>query len=171
MLERPDVPDDQVIARIAAVGPRRVVGAAILLVLGALLLWVAVTEPPASPLWLVFLLALGAASIWLGVRLWQATAVRIELTPRELREEGGRTIARIDQIRTVGRGVFAFKPSNGFVLTLDRPGTMVWAPGLWWRVGRRVGVGGVTARHDGRAMAEIIELEVNRLRRRVNPEG
>jgi hypothetical protein len=32
-----------------------------------------------------------------------------------------------------------------------------WQPGLWWRLGKRVGVGGVAPGHQTKAMAQIIE--------------
>jgi hypothetical protein len=121
-------------------------------------------QATAAAPWLVVLFALGGAAIWLGVRLWQATALPLELTPAGLRVADGRVVARMAEIGRVGHGVFAFKPSNGFVLTLDRPAAAAWAPGLWWRLGKRVGVGGVTSRHEGRAMAEIIEIELRRRR-------
>jgi hypothetical protein len=34
----------------------------------------------------------------------------------------------------------------------------VYAPGLWWRAGRRVAVGGVTSRAEGKAVAELINV-------------
>jgi hypothetical protein len=40
-------------------------------------------------------------------------------------------LARIDEIASLDRGTFAFKPSNGFLLRLSRKGTRVWRPGLW----------------------------------------
>ena len=31
-----------------------------------------------------------------------------------------------------------------------------WAPGMWWRVGRRVGVGGLTGGAESRAVADAL---------------
>ncbi|MFN3972167.1 MAG: hypothetical protein ACK4GO_13210 [Gemmobacter sp.] len=146
----------RVIARLYPSAPRRAFGAGVLVALGALLLWVAFVVPPQDFGWRVFLLAAGALAIWGALRLWQATAQGLELTATELREDGGRVLARLSEVREVARGALAFKPSNGFLLVLDRPGPGVWAPGLWWRVGRRVGVGGVTSGQEARFMAETI---------------
>ncbi|MBL4559156.1 MAG: hypothetical protein JKP98_25190 [Rhodobacteraceae bacterium] len=66
----------------------------------------------------------------------------------------------IAEIERVDRGALAFKPSGGFVLHLAAPGTAGWAPGLWWRVGRRLGVGGATNPMEGRAMADIIAVRI-----------
>ena len=64
--------------------------------------------------------------------------------------------------RSVDRGLFAFKPSNGFVVVLSQGGWRGWAPGLWWRLGRRLGVGGVTSAAQAKAMAEILSIEIAR---------
>ncbi|RDC75503.1 hypothetical protein DLJ49_01470 [Rhodovulum sp. 12E13] len=137
---------------------RRAAGAGMLGLLGAILLWVALATPPSAPGWSLFLLAFGGLAIFGGWRLWQATATGLVLTDEGLADTTGRTIARLDEIVAVERGMLAFKPSNGFLLHLSRPGTRHWSPGLWWRLGRRVGVGGVTGAGETRAMADLIAL-------------
>jgi hypothetical protein len=34
----------------------------------------------------------------------------------------------------------------------------VWRPGMWWRVGRRIGVGGMTPAHQCKHISEIIAV-------------
>lgn len=153
---------ERVIARLHPSQPRRAFGALVLASLGCLLLYLALWTPPAELGWQVFLLALGAGALLMTVQLWQATAVAIELTGVELRESTGRRIALVQDVRFVGRGALAFKPSNGFSLSLATPASRVWAPGLWWRLGRRVGIGGVTAGHEAKFMAEAIEAMIAR---------
>jgi hypothetical protein len=63
---------------------------------------------------------------------------------------------------SVARGALAFKPSNGFPVTLRARGPFVWEPGLWWRIGRRVGVGGVTPGTPARFMAERMQERIAR---------
>jgi len=128
--------------------------------LGAIPLWVALAAPPAELGWHVFLLAFGALALALGWRFWRATAPALVLTPEGLGDTEGREIARLDDILAVERGMLAFKPSNGFLLRLARPGSRHWSPGLWWRLGRRVGVGGVTGAGETRAMADLIALRL-----------
>jgi hypothetical protein len=147
-----------VIAIIHPSAPRRAVGSGLLAVLGLLLIYLALWEPPADLVWVVFLLVLGGGAIALAFRLWKASEVPLELTREELRERGGRRLALVADIREVTRGPFAFKPSNGFLLTLKVPGPRVWAPGLWWRLGRRVGIGGVTSGQEAKNMADILTL-------------
>jgi hypothetical protein len=35
-----------------------------------------------------------------------------------------------------------------------------WVPGLWWRIGKRVGVGGVTPSQPARYMAEVMSAMI-----------
>lgn len=143
---------------------RRAFAIGMLGVLGALLLWLAAVAPPRDPGLLATLLGGGGGALLLAARLRAATAGGLVYVGGVLREaaEGGRQIARIEDVEHVDRGAFAFKPSNGFLLTLRRgaPGGRAWAPGLWWRLGRRVGVGGVMRGAEARALAEILGIEV-----------
>ncbi len=146
---------DEVLATIEASAPRRWAGVAMLSTVGLLVLYVAFATPPAL-MWQIFLLIVGGAAMWLAYRVWHATQDRIELTRTELRTGTGQVIAIVDEIEAVDRGVFAFKPSNGFLVRMrSKPGN-TWAPGLWWRLGRRVGVGGMTAASEAKFMSEML---------------
>lgn len=149
----------QELLRIEVSQPRRAIGAGALVGLGGLLLYIALTEPPA-PGWLVFLLALGGGSLWFASVLWQATQRALILTEEALEEEGGAVIARLDEVVRIDRGMLAMKPSNGFSLLLRTRGARAWRPGLWWRWGRRVAVGGVTSGHQTRPVADIIAIKI-----------
>lgn len=140
---------------------RRVVAVVVLAAVGLLPIWVLLTAPPAHPGWMLFLLGVGAGMLWLTVRLWQATDKAIVLTRAGLFDSDGTCIAPLADIVAVDRGVFAFKPSGGFALRLSRAPGRGWAPGLWWRVGRQLGVGGVTPNAQGRAMADMIALALS----------
>jgi len=137
---------------------RRMIAVLVTAVVGLLPIRVLLTAPPAHPGWIVVLLALGAGMLWLSVRLWQATDRTILLTRAGLFDSAGTCIAALSDIAEVDRGVFAFKPSGGFVLRLTHAPGRDWAPGLWWRFGRQLGVGGVTPNAQGRAMAEMIAI-------------
>jgi hypothetical protein len=154
------VQDEEIIIALRPAPARRAIGAAIVAALGALLIWLALVAPPASALWLVFLIGLGALALWGAWRMWLATGSAVELTEGGLRDSDGTLIAAFDEIEAIDRGMFAFKPSNGFLLRLGRPGPRAWRPGLWWRAGRRVGVGGLTPRGAGRAMADAIQIRL-----------
>lgn len=152
--------DGPVLATLGASPLRRMTGVAVVGCLGLFLVWLAMTVPDAGAGFRAFMIAGGGLALYCALRLWHATAARLELTPDMLGASDGRCLAHTDDIQAVSRGTFAFKPSNGFVLTLSDPGTFAWAPGLWWRIGRRVGVGGVTDPASGRALAERIALIV-----------
>ena len=149
--------DDNVLARLHASPIRRWLGVGMLGVLGAALIWLALSGP-AQQGWARALLALaGLAAVALGDVMRRATAHGLELTRYALRDSSGRVLAEVDQIVRVHRGVFAFKPSNGFKLTLARAHDAAWMPGLWWRFGRQLGVGGVIPGTQAKYMAEVLE--------------
>ncbi|SDW18662.1 hypothetical protein [Litoreibacter albidus] len=146
----------EVIVGLIPSAPRRLFGTVVLYALGGLLLYLVVTQPPEG-LHLVFLLIiLGAASIYGGYRMWDVTGHMIELTEQELRLSDGRVIFRMEDVHKVDRSFFAFKPSNGFLVTLKVAYPKAWAPGLWWRLGKRVGVGGLTSGAEGKMMADTL---------------
>jgi hypothetical protein len=95
-------------------------------------------------------------------KLQLATTRKLFLTEEALTDSEGTMIARVEDIVAVNRGAFAMKPSNGFTLTLKNPAPRAWQPGLWWRLGRRVAVGGVTPGSQARPMADIIAIIIAR---------
>lgn len=143
--------------------PRLALGTGILCLLGGLVLEVAVTGAFGFGARLM-LLALASAAFLLAYALWRTGRLTLELDKEGLREAGpeGRVVARLEEIRSVDRGVFAFKPSSGFVLSLKRSAPAAWSPGLWWRIGRRVGVGGLVPAWQTKVVAEAITLELAR---------
>lgn len=150
---------DEIVAVIEASAGRRFLGIGSLWGLAILLVYVAIAQPPELG-WQMFLIVTGAGAAWMAELMRRATALRLELTMTELRDSGGTQLCRIEDVVSMERGMFAFKPSNGFLLNLNnRPGR-VWRPGLWWRLGKRIGVGGMTPGSQGKTMAEIISAMV-----------
>ncbi|MFQ6549757.1 hypothetical protein AADZ90_017545 [Aestuariibius sp. 2305UL40-4] len=136
--------------------PRRYLAYGCLLFLGVLLVYLAFVG--ASGLGhRTLLVAFGVGALVTAEALRRATSKAIVLTNECLEEEGtGRVIAQLDEIERVDRGLFAFKPSNGFSIRLTKPRSRAWVLGLWWRSGRHVGIGGVTPKPAATAMAEMI---------------
>ncbi len=126
--------------------------------LGVVLILTAGQLPDPSPLGLVTLLALGGVALWMAWNMYQATGRDVILTREAVTDSQGETIARLEDITSVDSGFFAFKPSNGFLLRLSSKASRRWVPGLWWRVGTRVGIGGATNGKAARDMADIIRL-------------
>ena len=156
--------DDAGSIRVEVAPARRWTGIGMFALLGLLLFWLALAQPPASLPLRVGVLAGAVLAFWLSVRMREATRRGLVLIGAELRESGsgGRLLASLDQVREVDRGALAFKPSHGFLLHLARGagGGRVWAPGLWWRMGSRVGVGGVLRASETRFLAETIALRL-----------
>lgn len=147
---------DKVLATVSASAPRRFFAMGVLGLLGLLLIYIAFSTPPETLGWQIFLIAFGAFAVWAAVVLGKATQHVIELTSTELRESSGRVLCRVEDIEDVSRGVFAMKPSNGFLIKVKNAERRAWAPGLWWRLAGRIGVGGVTAASQSKVMSEII---------------
>ncbi|MEM6587093.1 MAG: hypothetical protein AAF641_01495 [Pseudomonadota bacterium] len=147
---------DDVITELYASPSRRYLGVGMLLILGGLLVYTGLAHPPAVLGWQAFLLGMGAACLWVAEKMRQATAHGVELTEAGLRSSDGEIIAAMDDIASVDRSIFVFKPSNGFVVRLKRSTPSRWMPGLWWRMGKRIGIGGVTPGGAGKIMADML---------------
>ncbi|MEM6619804.1 MAG: hypothetical protein AAF631_10930, partial [Pseudomonadota bacterium] len=50
------------------------------------------------------------------------------------------------------------RPSNGFLIRLDEPEEAAWEPGLYWCLGRRIGIGGATNPAEAKRLAQKIEV-------------
>jgi len=152
--------DDEILARLTPKPVRRGLAVAMIAALGGILLYLALAAPPAALGWQAFLVAMGAGALALADAVRRATALGLVLTEEALCDTAGRELCRVADIVGVERGPFAFKPSNGFLLRLSAPGPRAWAPGLWWRLGRRIGVGGVTARAEAKFMADLLAARI-----------
>lgn len=149
--------ENEVLATVRASAGRRFLGLVSLGLLGVLLIYIAFVRPP-ELIWQMFLIGVGGAALWMADAMRRATASMVELTPKGLRDGDGTVIAAIEDIQGMDRGFFAFKPSNGFLLKL-RAGAgdgRIWRPGLWWRMGRRIGVGGMTPGSQTKFMSDVL---------------
>lgn len=105
------------------------------------------------------ILALFAAAIgWFGQALLFTKARAVVFEDGRLFDDSGVEICRIDDIAELEKGLHLYKPSSGFVLKLKTKQTTAWSPGLWWRIGHRVGVGGATPGRRAKAMADAIMM-------------
>jgi len=127
-----------------------------LALLGGLLIYLAFSVPFSTSQ--VVLIISGTLVLIAASRLYAATSQVIELTQSELRVRGGVVLAELSNIAKVERGAFAFKPSNGFLVSTKTSGPRRWAPGLFWCFSRRIGIGGVTGAPQTKGMAEAIAV-------------
>ena len=104
-------------------------------------------------------LALFAAAIgWFGQALFFTKARAVIFEGDRLYDDSGVEICHLDDVAELEKGLHLFKPSSGFVLKLKTKQPAAWSPGLWWRIGHRVGVGGATPGRRAKAMADAIVM-------------
>lgn len=151
--------DDGVLATVGASPGRRLLACGVIYGLGALVIYLTLVQPPPFG-WLIFMLVLGVAVLLMAERLRIATREVLVWRADGLYSASGAQLAALDQIKGIDRGAFAFKPSNGFILKLSEKQDRHWAPGLWWRFGRVLGVGGTVSAGQAKFMAEQIAIAI-----------
>ena len=151
---------EEVLAELSAAPARWLFGVAMLFFLGALVIYLGIAAPGLGFGKRAFLVIVGSLFLLSGERSRRTKDVTIRLTATRLIDSEGRLLAQIENITGVDRGVMAIKPSNGFLMYLDHKPGRAWVPGLWWRLGSFVGVGGSTQSGPAKFMAELIAMRV-----------
>ncbi len=130
------------ILKIQPSASRRIFSVLILSLSAGVMIYFAITDPEQSIVLKLILLFLA------GIFLWQVQAsLRFPNAALILKRDGlyddqGELICRLSNIALVDRGWFSIKPSNGFLLRLHEKTSIKWLPGVYWRIGKRMGVGG-----------------------------
>ncbi|MGB0498857.1 MAG: hypothetical protein ACPGID_11005 [Rubricella sp.] len=138
--------------------PARVfLGAGSIAAIGALMVFAGFTARDASPLHLFLLFGIALLCLWQAKRMWDASRRSIHLTEGGLYLDTGEALAPMDEVERIERSIFAFKPSGGFLLVMRNKAPRASMAGLFWRRGRRIGIGGTTPGWQGRAAADLIE--------------
>jgi hypothetical protein len=150
---------DDVLATIEASAMRRWIAIGMLGFVGFVCLWISLSKPPSGG-YLITLLGLGVLAAWMAWRLWSATEHKLILTEKDLRSADGMVLAEVADIEALDRGFFAFKPTHGFLIKTKTKGPKTWRPGMWWRMGRSIGVGGVTPGSQSKFMAEMLSAMI-----------
>lgn len=148
--------DTEILLEISPSPMRRWMALICLAGLAGLLMMLAIGDVP--DLWRLFFVLLGTGVLWSGNKLRLSTLDGLVLTRDALMTASGRRLAAIDNVETVERGVFAFKPSNGFLIRLKASDGSGWSPGLWWKTGRRIGVGGTLSGGQSRSLADLMAV-------------
>lgn len=146
------------IARMEMSTPRFWLVVAALAALGAVIVWSALGG--GTSILRTIIAAFGLVLIYASARLAITGRQGLVLTGETLTDTRGRELCRVADVARVDRSVLALRPSNGFMIHLKSSAQRAWHPGLWWRFGRRVGVGGLTPAGQGRAMADLLAVLV-----------
>ncbi len=145
-----------IIARLQISQGRRWAGVIVLGLIGVGLIYSGLVYPPATLLGRLAIFLLGSLLLLQAYWNLQVKSGALILKEDGLWVEGGAQLAALDNIETVQVSAFAIKPSNGFAVVLKQPVRSKWVPGLYWCVGRRIGVGGATNPSQSKAMAELL---------------
>ncbi|MGB1236218.1 MAG: hypothetical protein ACPG5U_10840, partial [Planktomarina sp.] len=124
-----------------------------------LCMYMVFNTPPSFGLTTIGLLIAGGA-FWAFFTMYRGTQLGIEMTDAGLFLTDGTELAAMDKILKVDRGTFSVKPTNGFTLILKDKAPFAYVPGLYWRTGRKLGIGGVTAPQVGKFMAEQLAMRI-----------
>ncbi len=146
----------EILARLQIAPVRRWFGVIILALIGVGLIYSGLVYPPAALLGRLAIFLLGFLMILQAYWNLQVRSGALVLKEDGLWVENGPQLAALDNIETVQVSAFSIKPSNGFAVVLRSPARLKWVPGLYWCVGRRIGVGGATHPAQAKAMAELL---------------
>ena len=151
---------DKAIAIIRPSPVRRLVALAATVGCGLVLIYFAFTAKDVAFLWKSVSVVIGVLLVFMADWLRRSTRVSIELSRSGIRDTEGRMLCALDNIEAVERSAFSLKPSNGLGVKLKTPESAAWVPGLWWRYGRRLGIGGITPAAEAKFMGDLIALHL-----------
>lgn len=95
---------------------------------------------------------------WFAWAMASAKASSLTFDGETLTDNAGVAVCHIDEVDRIERGFAMFKPSGGFAILLKAEKPRGWSPGLWWRWGKRIGVGGATYGRAARNMADSMSI-------------
>ena len=65
-------------------------------------------------------------------------------------------ICRISDIQRVDSSPYTFKSANGFIIILKEKTSFQLVPGLYWRLGRRISVGGLISKNESKLLSTAV---------------
>ena len=62
-------------------------------------------------------------------------------------------ICRIEDIETIDTSPYTFRSANGFIVFLRERSTFKIVPGLYWRLGNRISIGGLVSKAESKFLS------------------
>lgn len=157
----------EIIVKIQPSFGRRLFGIIILCLSALVMLNFALKGSAHSTVLKFILFGLGVMFLWQAQSSWRFANAALILKREGLFDDQDRLICSMSNIAGVDRGWFSFKPSNGFLLRLKKPVGRKWYPGLFWLIGKRMGVGGAISPVQTKEMSDKLILLIEESRHRV----
>ena len=153
---------DEVLITVKPANARRAIGVGAQVALATLLIWFGFVGDGQLAA-RIALIGAGSLLLFAARFIWISSGRSLELTMTTLREvPTNRLLTRVDDVSAVERGMQVLKPSNGLIVRTKTPNERTYAPGLWWRAGKIIAIGGMMNAGQGKAMAEILQVLVKR---------
>lgn len=140
---------------------RRIMACGLMALVALMLIWSAIVDPISDMSSRALRVGFGALAAWAAFELWRITSHGLVLSLDALKDTDGTELVKLSDIKSVQRGVFALKPSHGMLVKAHVKVSGRWRPGLYWRYGRTLGIGGMTPKATTKAFADALEMRVS----------
>ena len=68
-------------------------------------------------------------------------------------------IFKMDEIERIDVSPYTFKSANGFIILLKTKSSFKFIPGLYWRLGNRISIGGLVSKNESKFLSTtLLEL-------------
>ena len=68
----------------------------------------------------------------------------------------GSVICKIDDIERIDVSPYTFKSANGFIVILKTKSSFKSIPGLYWRLGKRLSIGGLVSKNESKFLSQTL---------------
>ena len=68
----------------------------------------------------------------------------------------GRLLCKLSSIETVDTSPYTFKSTNGFIIRLKERSSLDWSPGLFWKLNKRISIGGLITKSESKWLSTAI---------------
>ena len=68
----------------------------------------------------------------------------------------GSIICKMDDIERIDISPYTFKSANGFIVILKTKSSFNLTPGLYWRLGKRISIGGLVSKSESKFLSQTL---------------